>query len=474
MKEIERRQRHLKENLYRIQNRKQKIQKPFMFTSLEKKRRLINRERNNILRIQFDNMKISQKIYQMMNCERNKYDLGTLVKKQYKEVDYEEIRRKKKERKNIKIAVENITLLNRIEDSKSYYETKKILEQERERIAKLEMVCEFPLVIEKQPATKYTHSSHLNMLKLFNKKYLNNHEKMYKTNKKKGKKKRNKMGIRLAKSAKKIRFGKLGMNNEKSIQKKIKIKSVLKNKKYLLGQNKLKNKPSAKKKIKSSEIVRIGLDNEKHDNQMKPRFRLDNEKQKHDTKKTKKKFRKTGYNFGNSINKKGSISYHKSVKNKKIKKKKAKKKNVKKTKIKLPFINNRKTEIVEKMETNRKKSLIHSQDPVKNEPHTVVKSDLVSIAGNQKDQDEENNENQELNIYKSEEGLEILEESEKSIEKEMEETDSLENAFNNAKTIENLTEEEQSNENEKKLDRLETKFQQNFQKNFTKFYTKKG
>ena len=49
----------------------------------------------------------------------------------------------------------------------------------------------------------------------------------------------------------------------------------------------------------------------------------------------------------------------------------------------------------------------------------------------------------------------------------------MDDAFNNAKTISDDSE-ELGNDTDKSLNKMDTRFNQNFQKNFTKFYTKKG
>ena len=328
--EVERRQRYLRQNLQRIKNRKQRKEGPFMFSSLEKKRRMVNRERKRLLQITWDNLKISRKIHEMMVCERNKHELGTRVVKNYREVDHRAIRQAHKKRDLMRTTFENLNLLHRLEGSKSHYETRKIMEGEQARLAKLEMVCEFPLVIEKPPrrqGVKMTRIVH----------YLDRN----KENRLPDRRRLKKKGLRGTKSAKKVRY--LGHDQGQKKQKPEKKSGGILKKKgnCLLGRKaEAKRHKKSKRETQSSEMVRIDFESSKIEVQMKPRFEVEEKQER----KKNKKFRKTGFHF-NKSKKKSTISYHKSVESKKIQGKRNSKKNDKKnTQVKLPSVRKNKIE----------------------------------------------------------------------------------------------------------------------------------
>jgi hypothetical protein len=78
----------------------------------------------------------------------------------------------------------------------------------------------------------------------------------------------------------------------------------------------------------------------------------------------------------------------------------------------------------------------------------------------------------------SSEKPDILKSGQKEVKKqenELSESDSLDDVFGNAKTLEEISDElDKENDENKTFNKQDTKFNQNFQKNFTKFYTKKG
>ena len=129
---------------------------PFMFTSTDQKRRAENRERKLHLRVSAQNMKISKKIFEMMNSDRNLKELGKTNFRNYNEVDYRRLQRARQRRQMMRITFENLSLLQKLEMSKSLYSKKRLMSKEIERIEKLERVCEFPLVVERPVLRKKT------------------------------------------------------------------------------------------------------------------------------------------------------------------------------------------------------------------------------------------------------------------------------------------------------------------------------
>lgn len=152
-KEIQRRRDILDKNLVTIKNRKMNFQTPFMFSSQDKQKRLEIRERERLIKILSDNSKISLKINHLMNHNSLSNHLGTYHKKLYKDVNFKEIKKEKRQRSLMRITKENFNLLRKIDNSSSYYKKNDFIKNEKERLNKLKMVCEFPLILKKPEET---------------------------------------------------------------------------------------------------------------------------------------------------------------------------------------------------------------------------------------------------------------------------------------------------------------------------------
>ena len=429
--EISRRQGYLKENLERIKNRKQKRKIPFMFSSIDKKRRMQNRERRRLVQISTDNMKISKKINEMMCTRYLKKSLGTFQKKLYKEINYMEIRQYKKQQNLMRITLENLNMMKRLEVSKSYYERQKLLNQEKDRLAKLAMVCEFPLVIEKNVLKE----------KSFNEdSFLNNSLNDFVARKVKKIFLKKEEDIRMAKSADKFREKKKKTCKRFFSKGKVKIKK----------KKKIRNLICNGKENQNKDINNNFSPNESRlPERMKPRFNLENTK-----KKPKKKYRKTKFRPKKSSIK-PEMLFHKSIYSKKIMPKKSKKtSNLKKKQLKLPSISTQQGNTGRISYKNQIKSDLSKVSSSKSKTDKLMLSSNGLIEDKPEDRVLQTNDIESTEILISD--------------------DSFDDIFDKAPTLEISQSNKSSKKNiESSSEGENNVFESNFQKNFTRFYTKK-
>lgn len=446
-KELERKKDLLNKNLEYIKNRKHLISKPFMFLSADKQKRLEIKERDRLIKISSDNLKISKKIKNLMKFNSCSKNLGTFHKKLYNEVNFKEINEGRRQRSLMKINFENFNLLKKIELSTSCYKKNEFLQKERERLNKLKMVCEFPLILNKpdDPDLYNNNSQYIfqipqkrKTLNKINKKQ----SKLVKSNKKNSK-------------VKKIKKQKLMKNNHNTSTNNtndIKSSNEMKprfNISSLLNNNEKSQKVCRKTSFKQKK-AKFDIPETPNEESQKV-FRKTCFKNKETrfevpqipNEESQKVFRKTGY-FGKSMRDSGRVEviYHKKSKFSDVKKKKkAKSKSVKKKKLKLPKINTKQDETTPsvKIISKRKQS-----------------EQLINEINNQ-----EENINNKIPEIPNEDIL------------NSESNDSLEDIFNNAPEIEESSKTQSKKTITDDDNKENTKFNSNFQKNFTKFYTKK-